>query len=607
MSASPRDFDHVAARQPARRQPRPQGAARHLLLTARLRRRLRPVHGRAGHPARAAPAPIVAPVPYAALSSSLSAASDAALLRQALLAARRGDVTTAQGLQAQMTNATAKRLVTWAMVDSDGPELDYFTLVNAMRDLEGWPRPAPAGGAGEGAGDRGHPAAQVISIFQGRDPETAQGAHRAGLSAYQAQGRTADASALVKHFWRNHAFDAELQGQMLARFGIYLTQDDHAARLEMLLYSGDSSAARQLMEMVTPDQRALAQARHGLPFGAVGRAPMMLGMVPASLQSDPGPGLRPGALLPQAQPGIDRRRPGAELPHHHARTARGHQGHLGGAAGADVLGAAEPGLPRRLCGGGRQRPAARPGRQRGAVLRRLDRTHQAEQRRPGRQAFRQAAVRRHHAHHHEPRLLLAGPHRLHQGRRHGRQPVLGRGRQVLHRLLRPALRRQDRPGPLRARDRSGSHRRRPHPLRGPQRDPGGADAGRRRRPPAAGQLRHGGGGGHHQPGRTGLLVDLCRMYADQSLSMRVVRSAAMRGLYLPQRGYPLRTAPVGYGLAEPAFVFAITRQESSFDPTARSSRRRARHDAADARHRRRRGPAAGGGVLAGRCWTPTTT
>ena len=87
------------------------------------------------------PAPIVAPVPYVALSSSLQP-SDAALLRQALLAARRGDTTTAQGLQAQMSNATAKRLVTWAMVDSAGSELDYFTLVNAMRDLEGWPRPA---------------------------------------------------------------------------------------------------------------------------------------------------------------------------------------------------------------------------------------------------------------------------------------------------------------------------------------------------------------------------------------------------------------------------------------------------------------------------------
>ena len=68
----------------------------------------------------------------------------------------------------------------------------------------------------------------------------------------------------------------------------------------------------------------------------------------------------------------------------------------------------------------------------------------------------------------------------------------------------------------------------------------------------------------------GLLVDLTRMYSDPSLSMRVVRAAAMRGVYLPQRGYPVRMAPVGYGLAEPAFTFAITRQESSFDPSARS-------------------------------------
>jgi hypothetical protein len=112
------------------------------------------------------PAPIVAPVPYAALSSSLQP-SDAALLRQALLAARRGDTTTAQGLQAQMINGTAKRLVTWAMVDSAGTELDYFTLVNAMRDLEGWPRPARLRAALEKALQTAAiPPAQVIAIFQ---------------------------------------------------------------------------------------------------------------------------------------------------------------------------------------------------------------------------------------------------------------------------------------------------------------------------------------------------------------------------------------------------------------------------------------------------------
>jgi len=67
-----------------------------------------------------------------------------------------------------------------------------------------------------------------------------------------------------------------------------------------------------------------------------------------------------------------------------------------------------------------------------------------------------------------------------------------------------------------------------------------------------------------------LLVDLVRGYGDQDTSMKVVRSAAQRGFVLPERGYPVRTPPETMDAAEPALVLGITRQESSFDPMARS-------------------------------------
>ncbi len=67
-----------------------------------------------------------------------------------------------------------------------------------------------------------------------------------------------------------------------------------------------------------------------------------------------------------------------------------------------------------------------------------------------------------------------------------------------------------------------------------------------------------------------LLVDLTRSLGDQEASMRVVRNAARRGYILPERGYPLRSTPPAYGGPEPALVLGITRQESGFDPHARS-------------------------------------
>ncbi len=67
-----------------------------------------------------------------------------------------------------------------------------------------------------------------------------------------------------------------------------------------------------------------------------------------------------------------------------------------------------------------------------------------------------------------------------------------------------------------------------------------------------------------------LLVDFARGLGDPALAMRVVRNAARRDLILPERGYPLRSAPIGYNAPEAAFVLGIVRQESSFDPAAHS-------------------------------------
>jgi soluble lytic murein transglycosylase len=64
------------------------------------------------------------------------------------------------------------------------------------------------------------------------------------------------------------------------------------------------------------------------------------------------------------------------------------------------------------------------------------------------------------------------------------------------------------------------------------------------------------------------LIDLARNYGEMDVSMKAGRVAAQRGFILPGRAYPVRSAP-DEG-AEPAFVLAITRQESGFDPNVRN-------------------------------------
>jgi soluble lytic murein transglycosylase len=68
-----------------------------------------------------------------------------------------------------------------------------------------------------------------------------------------------------------------------------------------------------------------------------------------------------------------------------------------------------------------------------------------------------------------------------------------------------------------------------------------------------------------------IAMDLIKAMGEQELSMLAYRRGAQRGVILHERGYPLRTPPSVAGGAEPAFVLAITRQESQFDPRVRSS------------------------------------
>jgi len=67
-----------------------------------------------------------------------------------------------------------------------------------------------------------------------------------------------------------------------------------------------------------------------------------------------------------------------------------------------------------------------------------------------------------------------------------------------------------------------------------------------------------------------MLVDTLQSIDEQEVSLIAYRRGAQRGLILHERGYPLMTPPYVDGGAETAFVLAIVRQESQFDPRVRS-------------------------------------
>ncbi len=504
--------------------------------------------------------------PYQTGAATPSYGSESSKLRDALDAAKAGDTDHARAAQATLADPLARRIVTWAMVDNDATRLGYFDLDAARRDLWGWPRAGRRQQATERALETSSLSPQaVIDFFDGKEPETAEGAMALG-SALQSLGRQAEAQTLIRHVWRDKPCEADVQARMLGRWGSILTPDDNVRRLDILLYGQQGPAARAMMDLVPPDQQAEAQARLALRADR-NDAPAAVDRVPAALQNDPGlaferaryyrkrnletaavPYLRalPSDLPPEvaAQIWPERRalmmaalRVGDLTAAHQAAAQHGL------AAGADYAEAeffagwidlkshdareADEHFARLASMGASPITLSRAYYWRGrAAEARGDAAgangYYAQGANYVTAFYGQLAAEK------IGRTMISLPTDA-QPTAADRERFEGRDLVRAARML--------------------------------------ADAGERDLFRA---FVLGADDALPSAEEYALLSDLAKQYGDQDLSMRVARAGAQRGFLLPERGYPIRMPPAGGGLPEPALSLAIIRQESNFDPGQRS-------------------------------------
>jgi soluble lytic murein transglycosylase len=189
-------------------------------------------------------------------------------LTQGIDAAQSGDMERARSLQSGLSDPVARKLVLWAMVDAAPERLSFFELDQARRDLWGWPRAAKRQAAAEKLLETsGMSPKATVEWFRGESPASAQGAI-ALASAYRTLGETGEAKKLIRRFWREKVFEADVQSQMAARFPEYLSAEDNARRADMLLYGQQGPATQAMVAMLTPEDQAIARARMALRANA---------------------------------------------------------------------------------------------------------------------------------------------------------------------------------------------------------------------------------------------------------------------------------------------------------------------------------------------------
>lgn len=509
----------------------------------------------------AAPQPYVAPRQTVARPLSFT---DQALFAQGLAAARRGDVGGAKSAISSLSDPVARKVVTWAMVDVSSNLLGFYDLDAARRDLDGFPRGVRRQVAAERLLETsGKTPGEIVAWFAGQEPQSAPGAV-ALASAYRSLGRQGEASDLIRRWWRDKRFEADVQRTILTRFAEVLTPDDHARRADMLLYGAQGPAARDMVALLPLDRQPAALARISLR----GNVDSSFNLLTPQDQASPGVAFERAAFL--RRKGLDSAAVAALAPV--ATDAVN-------ADAADRVWDERYRLTLSSIRSGDWRAAYRASAYSGLTsgadateaefyagwiaLNRLNDPATAARHFAAIERIGSSPITRARAFYWQGRAAEAA------GDRTAAESFYSRGAEHLTTFY----------GQLSA-EKLGLKLVLPA-------DPVATEADRARFEgrDVVQAMRLLADQNQRDlfkvfalhiddivPSRVeaALLIDAVRSYGDQDTSMKAARGAAQRGLILADRAYPFRIPPQVAGAPEPALVLGITRQESGFDPAVRS-------------------------------------
>lgn len=169
------------------------------------------------------------------------------LLRRGLDALAEGDVDEARAVRDGMPRSSVDRhVMAWAIAMRGGGEVTAAEIEDAMRRLSGWPGLDTMRRNRERALYRERPEpGTIVEAIGAEPPKTLQGTI-ALVRARVALGDEAAARDVLSAFWRRERLEARDETRVLAEFGRLLSQADHRARMERMLY-GERIASAQRM------------------------------------------------------------------------------------------------------------------------------------------------------------------------------------------------------------------------------------------------------------------------------------------------------------------------------------------------------------------------
>jgi soluble lytic murein transglycosylase len=230
--------------------------------------------------------PEAAPPPAADLAASLPSGIDIAAVRSAIELYRKGDLAGGDAAAAAIADPTARAALEWAAVRFAWRDMGFRRLQAFLDSRPDWPMQSWVRKRCEEALVQTRPAAPVVrAYFAAHPPKTVAGKIALAKALVEAEKMT-EAARLVRDTWRNDSFGSDTESRIIEAFPELIEAADHRARATRLLYEEEWTAALRSATKAGPDFAKLAKARVDAARSP-SKAAALLEAVPKPLRADP--------------------------------------------------------------------------------------------------------------------------------------------------------------------------------------------------------------------------------------------------------------------------------------------------------------------------------
>ncbi len=219
----------------------------------------------------------------AAAATTISA-NDQAILAAAIKAGEQKNWADLFSLAQRAQDPTVAAIARWRYLIDRESGASFADISGFLDAHPNWPNAETTQRNAERAMPSNMPAEQVLAFFQNREPVSGEGMLMKG-AALLATGDTNEGPIWIRRGYVAGTFSASREAEIRQQYGQYLPADADKLRLSALLWEDDFAGAQRMLDYVDAGTRALGTARLKLRSNTKG-AQKFIDAVPAALKDD---------------------------------------------------------------------------------------------------------------------------------------------------------------------------------------------------------------------------------------------------------------------------------------------------------------------------------